>query len=138
MNAAVTAPKFPAVCITVTRATGPTDLCGKPRLFAGLDCWRLAEGELNGNSWDHTDAFGEDAKHDFRVVFADGFVYNGTLACRDGGRNTDVRAHVLAQLSFAAGARPAHLTEDDFALYQSMIPAAKRQEARRVLDTYDI
>lgn len=133
-----TTARTPAVCITVTRVTGPTDLCGKPRLFAGLDCWCLAEGELNGNSWDHTDAFGEDAKHDFRVVFADGFVYSGTLACRDGGRNTNIRAHVLAQLNFTAGVRPAHLTEEDFALYQSMIPVAKRDAARLMLETHDI
>lgn len=138
MNAAVTAPKSPAVCITVTRATGPTDLCGKPRLFAGLNCWAKSAVMLGGLSYQPAQAFADGAKHDFKVVFANGTVYDGTISCRDDDCNCDIRAHVLAQLSFAAGVCPAHLTEEDFALYQSMIPAAKRDAARAMLETHDI
>ncbi len=136
MNAA--APKSPAVCITVTRATGPTDLCGKPRLFAGLDCWAKSEALLGALSYQPEQAFAEGAKHDFKIVFANGTVYDGTISCRDDDRNCDIRAHVLAQLNFTAGVRPAHLTEEDFALYQSMIPVAKRDAARLMLETHDI
>lgn len=133
-----TVAKIPAVCITVTRATGPTALCGKSRLFAGLDCWGHVAAHLGGRSFLADHEFGTDAKHDFAIVFADGHRYDGTISCRADDVNCDVRAHVLAHLNFAAGERPAHLSAEDFALYQSHISPAKRSAAQALLATYDI
>lgn len=103
--------------ITITRAEGPHALCGKPRMFTGPACWQKASAWLRGQS--HTfPATGGYDKHDLKIVFADGEVYEGRLDCKSSqceDPDLDVAAHVYRFLAFMAGKwRPPHMTPEQY------------------------
>ena len=94
--------KIPAVCITITRAEGPANLCGKTRMFAGLDCWAQATASMQAHSHTYPAPGGGYDKHDFAVVFADGETYEGRLDAQGDGTDCDVQAHVRAGVTYMA------------------------------------
>jgi len=107
-----------ATKITITRAEGPTALCGKPRTFEGPDCWGEARRWLFSQSTTFPKHGGYD-KHDFSVTFADGYVYEGRLDCKHPvcGPSADlnVGTHMRDFLRFYAGERcPAHMTPERY------------------------
>lgn len=134
MNAVATvAKKTTAVCITITRAEGPSHLCGKTRTFAGLDCWTKANAFMRANMSTFPES-GYD-KHDFMVVFSDGETYEGRLDAKGNGDDCDVQAHVREQVQFMAGVRkPSHMRD---AQYQAYI-AEDKAEAVAFLAKYDL
>jgi hypothetical protein len=99
MNAAA---KIPAVKITITRAEGPSVLCGRPTEFVGHDCWLQANDWLEAMSPTFPASGGYD-KHDFTVEWADGEVFTGRLDCKSAtceGADLDVAAHVFEFFAF--------------------------------------
>lgn len=133
MNAAAKNTKIAAVCITITRAEGPTDLC-KTRVFAGLDCWEKSRAFMRANL-DTFPASGGYDKHDFTVVFGDGETYEGRLDAKANGKDCDVQAHVRDYVRFLAGlAKPAHMTDAQYAAYV----AEDKDEAAAFLAKYDL
>lgn len=134
--------RVPAVSITITRAEGPTDLCGRPQTFvtdeAG-DCWSAARAWLHGQIDSFNDASSHE--HDFEVVFADGEVYRGKLECkaRPGvAGDLDVAAHMLGALRFYVGEqRPERYTEQQYLAFINRNPEVP-QRARAFLATYEI
>jgi len=133
MNAAAKNTKTAAVCITITRAEGPTHLC-KTRVFAGLDCWEKSRAFMRANL-DTFPASGGYDKHDFTVVFGDGETYEGRLDAKANGEDCDVQAHVRDYVRFLAGlAKPAHMTDAQYAAYVT----EDKDEAAIFLAKYDL
>jgi len=114
-----------ATKIEITRAEGPSALCGNLQTFEGADCWARAQAWLSRQS--HTfPAEGGYDKHDFSVTFADGYVYEGRLDCQHRATShpdLDVAAHVLSFLTFYAGIRcPSHLTPERYRAFLARDP----------------
>lgn len=109
-----------AIQISIVRAEGPHELCGRQHVFDGPDCWQRASAWLRSQAGTFPRAGGYD-KHDFSVTFEDGYVYEGRLDCQHPtceGPDLDVAEHVHGFLLFYTGKRkPAHLSQklyDDF------------------------
>ena len=106
-----------ATQIVITRAEGPSALCGKPHTFDGPDCWAAARKWLFRQSTTFPSQGGYD-KHDFSVTFADGYVYEGRLDCQHStcsGADLNVASHVHSFLTFYAGKRrPDHMTRERY------------------------
>ena len=133
MPAATNTNRIPAVCITITRAEGPTHLC-KTRVFAGLDCWEKSRAFMRANL-DTFPASGGYDKHDLTVVFGDGETYEGRLDAKANGEDCDAQAHVRDYVRFLAGlAKPAHMDSAQYAAYI----AEDRVEAVAFLAKYDL
>lgn len=133
MPATTNAAKTPAVCITITRAEGPTNLC-RTHVLTGLDCWNKANAFMRANMSTFPASGGCD-KHDFTVVFADGEVYEGRLDAKASGEDCDVQAHIRDYVRFLAGdAQPARMTEAQYAAHI----ADDRDEAVAYLAKYDL
>ena len=132
MNAA-TETRTAAVCITITRAEGPTNLC-KTRVFAGLDCWAKSRAFMLANLSTFPAGGGYD-KHDFTVVFADGETYEGRLDAKANGDDCDVQAHIRDYVRFLAGQQqPARMTA---AQYEEYV-ADDKAEAAAFRAKYDL
>jgi hypothetical protein len=81
----------PLKSITITRAEGPTDLCGKPRTF---DSWDAARHWLLRQRPTYS-AQGY-AKHDCTVTWEDGSSYSLRLDCTRSGEDCDV-SHAVGE-----------------------------------------
>jgi hypothetical protein len=129
-----------ATKITITRAEGPSALCGKPRTFEGPDCWDASRKWLFSQC--HTfPAQGGYDKHDFCVTFADGETYEGRLDCKHascGENDLNVASHMRSFLRFYAGLHcPAHMTRERYEAFlaQQEGPSA---ECKAILADYAI
>lgn len=113
---------YNATSITIERAEGPCDLCGTPRVFKGPNCWATANAWLLSQSNTFPPSGGYD-KHDFKVLFEDGFEYEGRLDCKHAtcaDNDLDVAGHVASFVLFYAGRRcPAHMTQDRYEAFLS-------------------
>lgn len=129
-----------AAKITITRAEGPTALCGISQTFEGPDCWAEANRYLHRMSISFPKEGGYD-KHDFRVEFADGETWDGRLDCKHfscEGSDLDVAKHVAGFARFYAGlACPSHMTEEK---YRKVLSHYEDVGAmmREFLDTYEV
>jgi len=114
-----------AIKITITRAEGPTALCGKPTAFEGPGCWEASRRWLFRQSTTYPAQGGYD-KHDFSVTFADGYVYEGRLDCKHhtcDGADLNVAAHVRGFLRCYAGdRRPFHMTPERYEAFLARQP----------------
>jgi hypothetical protein len=93
---------MPIKKITITRAEGPANLCGKPETFASFD---EATRWLYRQSSTFPETGGYD-KHDFTIVWEDERTYTGRLDCTRAGHrdnDLDLRAHVIQHASFYGG-----------------------------------
>jgi len=88
--------------VEITRAEGPTKLCGYTRYFAGLkeaSSWLL----LQSDTFPKTGAYD---KHDVTVYFEDGGQWSGRLDCKHHScpnNDLDVEAHIVSVCEFYAG-----------------------------------
>jgi hypothetical protein len=134
------ATKTAAARITITRAEGPHELCGKTKVFEGARCWGAANAWLFGQSETFPASGGYD-KHDFVVEFADGEKYAGRLDCKASDchdPDLNVAEHVRGFIEFMAGIRrPAWMNDAQWerALAQH---ADDRPAAIEYLATYAI
>lgn len=114
-----------ATQITVTRAEGPTSLCGKPRTFDGPGCWTAAREWLFRQSPGFP-AYGGYDKHEFSVTFADGYIYEGRLDCKHptcSDPDLNVAGHVRSFLLHYAGERcPVHTTPERYEAFLARRP----------------
>lgn len=122
--------------IRITRAEGRAHLCGSANARS-FDSFRAANAWLFSQSPTFPKTGGYD-KHDFRITYADGEVYEGRLDCKAAGcadADLDVGRHVRDFLGFMAGAhRPAHMDE---ATYRRAVDAHNvEDEAKAWLATY--
>lgn len=133
-----------ATTITITRAEGPTRLCGKTQTFTGPSCWDQASKWLNSQSYSFPRGGGYD-KHDFQVVFADGETYEGRLDCQHSlcsDPDLDVAKHVYDFVTFLAGQkRPPHESEQEYERHLANIEQSNpgsKAGAIQWLQTYQI
>lgn len=132
-----------ATRIVIDRAEGPSNLCGSVT-FDGDDCWERAGRWLSSQSDTYPRNGGYD-KHDFKVVFADGYEYEGRLDCKHrdcDDADLDVRAHVRDFISFYAGRRrPDHMTAGEYEETLKMLHRrldTTRAEYEEFLEAYDV
>lgn len=140
MQAATQITRHEAVKIEITRGEGPTALCGRTISLEGADCWEQARRWL----WSQCHTFparGGYDKHDFRVHFSDGYVYEGRLDCKHascGDNDLNVATHVRGFLRFYAGERrPPHMTPEQYEGCLRHNPDAVA-ECRDILTRYEI
>lgn len=114
--------KIPMQSIRITRAEGPTDLCGKP---VEVSSWEAASRELAKIAETAPDSGGYD-KTDFLVTFADGGQYEGRADVQRGHTaGYDLREHMRAFLAW-------QLKADGYARQ------GEAESARKFLDTYEL
>jgi hypothetical protein len=103
--------------ITIERAEGPCELC-TAQTFTGRDIWWQAECWLRGMGDTYPKTGGYD-KHDLRVEFEDGEVFEGRLDCKHpecDDNDLNPAEHVRRFWRFYAGEyRPDHLTPEEYA-----------------------
>lgn len=122
--------------IVVTRAEGPSALCGVPTTAKSFE-------EVNAILFDWSDsvaARGGYDKCDFVVTFEDGKTYSGTydLFHHSVKEFYSLKTHILDNCRFSANLhRPAHFSENDWLVSQKM-NAPNAQEYTTFLETYDI
>jgi len=128
-----------ATQITITRAEGPTALCGTPHTFEGPDCWTAARQHLFRQSTTFPAEGGYD-KHDFVVTFTDGNTYEGRLDCKHascGDPDLNVANHVRGYQEFYAGTRcPAYMSQERYDEFLSQ--NGHSQEAEDFLANYEV
>lgn len=136
--------KIAAVKIQIHRAEGPSALC-VPKVFEGRDCWAMSRSWLYSQAYTFPSKGGYD-KHDFKVTWSDGEVYEGRLDCQHTSRSEpdlDVAAHIQGFVGFLAGIdRPAHIESE--AKYQSTVDmlhkrgGTSREKYKAFLDKYSL
>lgn len=84
--------------ITIIRAEGPSALCGKVQKASD---WIEANGILRGNAATAPDRDAYD-KHDFKIVFDDGYTYDGRYDLKRKGPY-DLAEHVRGFVGYLAG-----------------------------------
>lgn len=100
--------RIPAAVIFITRAEGPTRLCGVRKEFTGPSAWHDASTWLRSQALTFS-ATSYD-KHDFDVYFADGEKYTGRLDCKPSS-DLDIAKHVCSFLAHYAQREPSKKTE---------------------------
>lgn len=122
--------------IVITRAEGPSNLCGKPQVYCD---WSMAEaGFRSSNVTLPGPEMGYD-KHDFIVYFQDGETYEGRLdvkqrCCPDNDQN--VKEHVNSFMSFYAGiGKPGWMSLEN---YERALIGVKKEEYLEFLRKYDV
>lgn len=125
--------KVRATKITVMRAEGPSDLCGKVHEFTGGDVWQEARRHLvlasisaPGHPLDpHPLGY---HKTDFTVTWEDGEIYSGTLCMTY--HEYSIARHMQEYLQHVID------NHDDYVLMGSEIPDV--DALRNFLSTYEI
>lgn len=93
---------IPVKQITITRAEGPYEKCGKPKTFASFVAatdWMIRECETFPKDGGYD-------KHDFTVEFEDGETYSGRMDCKHyscSNNDLDVRYHILSFCEWMGG-----------------------------------
>lgn len=123
--------------ITVTRAEGPSNSCGKPETAATFD-----DANLILARWSNTaPRSGGYDKCDFVIVFADDSEYSGTYDLKHWGvQAPNLAGHVQGlALFYTARETPAHMTQQRHRDYLQSAHARDIARAyQKILDGYDI
>ena len=129
-----------AIKIQITRAEGPTRLCGKTYTFEGESCWEDARHHLYGQSSTFPKSGGYD-KHDFVVTFDDGETWEGRLDCKHctcDDPDLDVKGHIRSYAEFYAGRRrPAYMKPEVYLRVVEENAEAKKFMVE-FLESYDV
>lgn len=123
--------------ISITRAEGPTPLCGITKTFTSFkdaSAWLRSESNTFPKR-------GYD-KHDFTVVFEDGRTYGGRLDCKHHGcpdNDLDVLLHMKQVATYASGRYMGNRTEQDehrYLVYLDMIGPEMMRSYADLIDNY--
>jgi hypothetical protein len=96
---------IPVRKITITRAEGPTVLCGKLKEFTSFldaNTWLLSQDETFPKHGGYD-------KHDFKVEFEDGEIYEGRLDCKHHScknNDLDIKEHIASFVLWMSGRHP--------------------------------
>lgn len=128
--------------IEMTRAEGTTNLDDfRPyTFFIGdfQDIWQAANDHLAVMS-DTVSQNGTSDKVDFKVTFYDGQEYNGTYCLKHHSiEKADLGQHMAGFLSFYAGIKPDHLTQEEYDHFLSMTDEEVKVSARKSLEELEI
>lgn len=122
--------------IVITRAEGPTKLCGISQTYGSFEDAR--KGLFRDNSTYPGPGQGYD-KHDFVVYFEDGETYSGRLdvkkaECED--NDQDVRKHVRDFMLFYTGTKNPEWMSDK--QYAQALSGVNCEEYKQFLEKYDV
>lgn len=123
--------------IMIVRAEGPTSLCGKIQI---ADSWSQADVILRGNSTSAPKGGFYD-KHDFKVTFADGTLYEGRYDLKHWEEEIpDLRNHILGFMRYMSGVAPSWMKDIQLAEYLTDLKKRSNEvaKARIWLETYDV
>jgi hypothetical protein len=93
---------IPVKKITITRAEGLTELCGRPMEFPSFTdakIWLMLQDETYPKHGGYD-------KHDFKVEFEDGETYEGRLDCQHSSckyPDQDVKEHIAHHVRWMSG-----------------------------------
>lgn len=131
--------KIKAVKFEITRAEGPTHLCGKK---TPVSSWKEADAIFSEVARTAPTTGGYD-KCDFRITFEDGETYEGRMDVKGNPDENETLAQHVGQLArFYAGRRkPDHLNQqqyDDFLAQNESYNPGLANSYAEFLDKYEI